>query len=173
MGERICIMKDGNIVQVGRPMEVYRNPANMFVAGFLASPPMNLVPGRLQLTPAGGLKAITETTSFELPLMLQKVFASHAGREVVLGLRPEDFHLTQDAGRAVPVNVITVATEILGPEVILVGNLGHSSGPEIMVRCARDFFAKPGQPVALHYDVSQLQVFDQVTTAALPRPDGI
>ncbi len=46
MGQRICIMKDGEIVQVGAPMEVYRNPANTFVAGFLASPPMNLLPGR-------------------------------------------------------------------------------------------------------------------------------
>ena len=43
MGERICIMKDGVVVQVGRPMEVYRNPADTFVAGFLASPPMNLI----------------------------------------------------------------------------------------------------------------------------------
>ena len=48
MGQRICIMKDGEIVQVGAPMEVYRNPANTFVAGFLASPPMNLVAGRLR-----------------------------------------------------------------------------------------------------------------------------
>ena len=47
MGERICIMKDGHIVQVGEPLEVYRNPANTFVAGFLASPPMNLIDGRL------------------------------------------------------------------------------------------------------------------------------
>ena len=47
MGERICIMKDGRIVQVGEPLEVYRNPANTFVAGFLASPPMNLIDGRL------------------------------------------------------------------------------------------------------------------------------
>ncbi len=52
MGERICIMKDGEIVQVGAPMEVYRNPADTFVAGFLASPPMNLVEGRLD--PASG-----------------------------------------------------------------------------------------------------------------------
>ena len=56
MGERICIMNDGEIVQVGAPMEVYRNPADTFVAGFLASPPMNLVAGRLEpgARPAGG-----------------------------------------------------------------------------------------------------------------------
>lgn len=171
MGERICIMKDGNIVQVGAPMDVYRNPANVFVAGFLASPPMNLVPGRLESAPAGGMKAVTGLTSFELPPLLCKAFLSHAGREAVLGLRPEDFHLAAGLGRTAPVDVITVATEILGPEVILVGNLGHAAGPEIMVRCSRDFFAKPGQPVALHYDASQLQVFDKLAGTALPRTE--
>jgi multiple sugar transport system ATP-binding protein len=171
MGERICIMKDGNIVQTGAPMEVYRNPANMFVAGFLASPPMNLVQGRLEPLPAGGLKAVVGELGFELPPLLEKAFARYAGRDVVLGLRPEDFHLIDGTGRMAKLDVITVATEILGPEVILVANLGHSNGPEIMVRCARDFFAKPGQPIALHYDVSELQVFNKLTTAALTRPN--
>ena len=57
MGERICIMKDGRVVQVGPPLEVYRNPANTFVAGFLASPPMNLLPARLEADAAGGVAA--------------------------------------------------------------------------------------------------------------------
>ena len=47
MGDRIFIMKDGRLIQQGPPLEVYANPADTFVAGFLASPPMNLVPGRL------------------------------------------------------------------------------------------------------------------------------
>ncbi len=50
MGERICIMNEGRIVQVGRPLEVYRNPANLFVAGFLASPPMNLLQARISMS---------------------------------------------------------------------------------------------------------------------------
>src|SRR6476620_947736 len=56
MGERICIMKDGRIVQVGEPLEVYRKPANTFVAGFLASPPMNLIDGRLVEDSADALR---------------------------------------------------------------------------------------------------------------------
>jgi multiple sugar transport system ATP-binding protein len=172
MGERICIMKDGNIVQVGAPMEVYRNPANLFVAGFLASPPMNLVLGRLEQA-GTDLKAVAGPTNLTLPPTLQKAFSSHAGRDVILGLRPEDFHLEELAPFMVAVDVVTVATESLGPEVILVCTLGNSAGPEIMVRCARDFFAKPGQKFALKYDVSQLQVFDRETTVALPRPNGM
>ena len=95
MGERICIMKDGEIVQVGTPMEVYRNPTNIFVAGFLASPPMNLVPGRLEQLQEASLNAIAGTVSMALPPQLQKTFSTHAGRDVVLGFRPEDFHLKQ------------------------------------------------------------------------------
>jgi multiple sugar transport system ATP-binding protein len=165
MGERICIMRDGRIVQVGRPMEVYRNPANMFVAGFLASPPMNLVPGRLDNS-----TAMAGSVAFALPPQLQNAFASHTGQEVVLGLRPEDFHLGESIGRTAPVEIIAVATEILGPEVILVGNMGSAGGPEIMIRCAREFTAEPGRPIGFHYDVSQLQVFDKMSTTALPRP---
>ncbi|HEY7748631.1 MAG TPA: sn-glycerol-3-phosphate ABC transporter ATP-binding protein UgpC [Aestuariivirgaceae bacterium] len=173
MGQRICIMKDGNIVQVGAPMDVYRSPANTFVAGFLASPPMNLLPGRLEPNSAGELQATTGSVALPLPAALQKSFASHAGKEVVLGLRPEDFSSTGQMKHSTPATVFAVALEVLGPEVILVGNFGNSDGPEIMVRCERDFHADPGQPVQLHYDASQLQVFDKVTTAALKRPDGM
>jgi ABC-type sugar transport system ATPase subunit len=173
MGQRICIMKDGNIVQVGAPMDVYRSPANTFVAGFLASPPMNLLPGRLEPNSAGELQATTGSVALPLPAALQKSFASHAGKEVVLGLRPEDFSSTGHMKHSTPATVFAVALEVLGPEVILVGNFGNSDGPEIMVRCERDFHADPGQPVQLHYDASQLQVFDKVTTAALKRPDGM
>jgi multiple sugar transport system ATP-binding protein len=171
MGERICIMKDGDIIQVGAPMEVYRNPANLFVAGFLASPPMNLIPGRLE-SEAGMVRAVAGQIALELPHFLAKAFATHAGREVILGFRPEDFHLAA-VGTMSPVPLTTVATESLGPEVILVATLGNPSGPEIMVRCPRDFTADPGQPIMFHYDVSQLQVFDRETRAALPRPSGV
>ena len=62
MGERICIMKDGRIVQIGEPLEVYRNPANTFVAGFLASPPMNLAAGA-----AGGRAGAHRGSRFPAP----------------------------------------------------------------------------------------------------------
>jgi ABC-type sugar transport system ATPase subunit len=134
---------------------------------------MNLLPGRLEPNSAGELQATTGSVALPLPAALQKSFASHAGKEVVLGLRPEDFSSTGHMKHSTPATVFAVALEVLGPEVILVGNFGNSDGPEIMVRCERDFHADSGQPVQLHYDASQLQVFDKVTTAALKRPDGM
>ena len=89
MGERICIMRDGRIVQVGPPLEVYRNPADTFVAGFLASPPMNLLDARF-----GGQ---TGLDSVELPPVGLPLLARHrealqgrAGGAITLGIRPED-----------------------------------------------------------------------------------
>jgi ABC-type sugar transport system ATPase subunit len=170
MGERICIMKDGEIVQVGAPIEVYRNPVNTFVAGFLASPPMNLVAGRLEGGRNDALVLRTDGLGFDLPPELGRAYATHRDRDVIVGLRPEDFHPRASGLKAAAaVEVIAVATEMLGPEVILVGTLAKG-GPEIMIRCGRDFTARPGQPVPLDYDVSQLQVFDAQTTAALKRP---
>jgi ABC-type sugar transport system ATPase subunit len=170
MGQRICIMKDGEIVQVGAPMEVYRNPADTFVAGFLASPPMNLIGGGLDGA-AGGLAATAGAARLELPDALAAAYAGHAGNAVTLGLRPEDFHLSGSGlalGQSVQVSV--VALEVLGPEVILVCELGGKGGPEIMVRCPRDFFAAPGQSLTLHYDLTQIHVFDKTTGKALKRP---
>jgi ABC-type sugar transport system ATPase subunit len=156
MGQRICIMKDGEVVQVGAPLEVYRNPVNTFVAGFLASPPMNLVEGRLEAA-KGGLELVCHTVRLQVPKPFQKALASQAGNSVTVGLRPEDFHL---APSGLPVEVRTVTTEALGPEIILVCELGCHGGSEIMVRMPRDFHAKPGQPLTLYYDTSQLHVFD-------------
>ncbi|HWA48603.1 MAG TPA: ATP-binding cassette domain-containing protein, partial [Dongiaceae bacterium] len=170
MGQRICIMRDGEIVQVGAPMEVYRNPADTFVAGFLASPPMNLIAGRLDAG-NGGLAAAAGNARLQLPAPLQGAYAGHSGSDVILGVRPEDFHLNgSELTLGQPVQVSTVALEVLGPEVILVCELGGKGGPEIMVRCPRDFIAKPGQSLTLHYDLSQIHVFDKATTKALPRP---
>ncbi len=167
MGQRICIMKDGHIVQVGPPLEVYRNPVNTFVAGFLASPPMNLLAGRLDGD--GGFAAVVGPASIAVPSAFREAYAGQAGKAVTVGLRPEDFHLAAQ-GQPVPVDVLVVAVEALGPEVILVGALGGAGGPEMMARMPRDFAAAPGQTVHLHYDATQIHLFDRDSGAALRRP---
>jgi ABC-type sugar transport system ATPase subunit len=170
MGQRICIMKDGEIVQVGAPMEVYRYPADTFVAGFLASPPMNLVAGRLDAG-SGGLAAVAGDARFVLPPPLAAAYAAQSANPVTLGVRPEDFHLSaRDLKQPQSVPVIAVATEVLGPEVILVCEMGGKGGAEIMVRCPRDFTAAPGQALELHYDLSQFHAFDHNSGKALQRP---
>ncbi|MBL8711191.1 MAG: sn-glycerol-3-phosphate ABC transporter ATP-binding protein UgpC [Rhodospirillaceae bacterium] len=170
MGQRICIMKDGRIVQVGAPLEVYRNPVNTFVAGFLASPPMNLVAGRLEGEGQGTLKAVVGAASLPIPDAFRAAYAARSGSEVIVGLRPEDFHQSPMGDRSSPASVVVVAVELLGPEVILVAELGGTGGPEIMARMPRDFMARPGAMLQLHYDLTQMHLFDAASGTALSRP---
>ncbi|MCB1494653.1 MAG: sn-glycerol-3-phosphate ABC transporter ATP-binding protein UgpC [Bauldia sp.] len=170
MGERICIMRDGDIVQVGAPMEVYRNPADTFVASFLATPPMNLLPGRIE-SDGDGLAAVVETCRLPIPAAYREAYASHAGKPVIVGLRPEDFQaVAVGGGRTAPVALHTITTEVLGPEVILVANFASPGGPEVHIRMPRDFRAKTGETVTLHFDLPEIQVFDPGTTRVLARP---
>ena len=87
MGERICIMRDGEVVQVGTPLEVYRDPADTFVAGFLATPPMNLLPGRL-VAEGEKLSALSAGICLRGPAAYRAAFLPYAGRDVIIGVRP-------------------------------------------------------------------------------------
>jgi ABC-type sugar transport system ATPase subunit len=165
MGERICIMNHGRIVQVGPPMEVYRHPADTFVAGFLASPPMNLLGARIEA--ADGRMHVTG--ALPLPLPDDWPGAAWQGRPVILGLRPEDFH-TAAAGAMHPVDVTVVALEALGPEIILIATL--SDGLEIAARMPRDFTARIGVQQRLYVDPHEIHLFDPDSTKAIPRRAG-
>jgi ABC-type sugar transport system ATPase subunit len=167
MGERICIMNRGKIVQTGPPMEVYKNPADTFVAGFLASPPMNLLPARVDAVD-GGLEVVAGPLRLPIPEQDQAGYESHAGREVTLGVRPEDLSTEKNNGTAT-IAVEVVAIEALGPEVILIGALPDSDLPEIAARMPRDFEAPVGSHQRLFLDPASVHLFDNDTTKALRR----
>ncbi|OQB79042.1 MAG: Trehalose import ATP-binding protein SugC [Verrucomicrobia bacterium ADurb.Bin122] len=90
MGDRICTMKDGRIMQVDEPLRLYNAPANLFVAGFIGSPPMNLIRGRIERDGAGlrFVAAGESGLSLALDAGLARRAAAHAGRAVVFGIRP-------------------------------------------------------------------------------------
>ncbi|MCX6934914.1 MAG: sn-glycerol-3-phosphate ABC transporter ATP-binding protein UgpC [Verrucomicrobia bacterium] len=95
MGGRIVVMKDGRIQQVGPPLEVYKRPANTFVAGFLGNPPMNLLEGTLELD--GGNKVFQEKGG-PIRIPIEREAASlPAGKQVWLGVRPEHCVLVDSA----------------------------------------------------------------------------
>ena len=164
MGERICIMRDGRIVQVGPPLEVYRHPVDTFVAGFLASPPMNLLDARF-----GGPTGLdsVEVAPVSLPLLgvHKEALRGHAGETITLGIRAEDFDVHPSAARHGVVMATVVAVEALGPEVILVGAL--PGGQEVSARLDRDFTAPAGSEVRLHVDLERLHFFDAGTGRAV------
>jgi len=165
MGERICIMNQGKIVQTGPPMEVYRNPADTFVAGFLASPPMNLLDARLD---SDGSASLADSLRIPLPESDRSALAAYRDRPVILGIRPEDLR-EQPGGIALPLRV--VAIEALGPEVILIASL--QDGREIAARMSRDFTEPIGSAHQLWVDPAAIHLFDPATTRAIARePDA-
>ncbi len=117
LADRIVVMNDGRIEQVGTPMELFNNPANTFVAGFLGSPPMNQMKGTL--TETGARIGSAE-------IRLDEATASQAGRDVIVGIRPEHVTLEQGAETsALPIELDLV--EPLGSEALLHARFGDDN----------------------------------------------
>jgi ABC-type sugar transport system ATPase subunit len=167
MGQRICIMKDGRIVQIGPPLEVYRNPANTFVAGFLASPPMNLLEARVECDADGALTVRHGALTLPVPPAYAAAYGGYKDRAVILGIRPEDMY-DRPVPDAVPVEGRVIAVEALGPETVLVAAI--PGGAEVSARLGRGFMARVGAALPLYADPRQIHLFDPATTQAIPRP---
>ena len=170
MGDRICIMREGRLIQAGAPLEVYANPADTFVARFLASPPMNLIVGKLTATSDGTLSVRACDEIFAVPDMHRNAYEGHAGKPVILGIRSEDFYESNSEAHYHPVTVKVVAIEALGPENILIGQLGEAHPVEIAARLTRHFRAEIGSSVTLYADTRPMHLFDVETTKVIARP---
>ncbi len=157
MGERICVMRDGKIVQVGPPLDVYRNPIDTFVAGFLASPPMNLLDAQL-----GGPNGVDEVelgpVKLPIPPQRQAALAGQKGSAITFGVRPEDLYVEPPGGAHAAIDVTVIAVEALGPEVVLVASM--AGGQEVSARLNRDFVASAGASVQLYVDLDRAHFFD-------------
>ncbi len=170
MGDRMCIMNKGEVVQVGRPLELYRSPADTFVARFLGNPPMNLLQGRME---AAGERALLRIggAAFELPGWTAPALGRHLG-EVVVGVRPEDLAEVPPPGLEaktvrLPVRVITV--EPLGAETLLLLAL-QGTDEELIARVGRDTGFRIGDRASAVLDPAAVHLFDPTTTKAIPPP---
>jgi multiple sugar transport system ATP-binding protein len=164
MGDRICVMKDGNLMQVAKPLELYERPANLYVAGFIGSPPMNLLRGALVAAPGGGLVFVGEGGTPRVPVGGARAAAAagHAGRAVVLGVRPENVSLAPvgSVGLAFTVEL----AEPMGAETFL-----HlRAGPHALIaRVPPDHSPGYNEPVAITFAPDRLHLFDAVTEQSL------
>ncbi|MGH8033367.1 MAG: ABC transporter ATP-binding protein [Luteimonas sp.] len=165
LGERIVVLKDGEIQQIDTPMALYNKPANLFVATFLGSPKMNLLWGTL-LDGAAGLR-LRIAEGVELSLFpnaaMRTLLQGRIGAPLTVGLRPEDMHLSRDGdvGR-LPAQVEVV--EPVGNEAFI--NLG-CGGCDLVVRLPPHDLPKPGDSVFLGYVAERMHFFDTDSGAAL------
>ncbi len=157
MGSRICIMDKGKVVQIGAPLEVYRSPANIFVAGFLGNPPMNLMPTRLD----GDCLAIG---AMRLALPPELAQAARGAAGLVFGVRPEDLMVGEPGSEAIATEV--TAVEPLGAETIALLRIDGSDA-EMTARLGRDATVQVGDRLHLHPDLAKARLFDAASGNAL------
>lgn len=161
MGDRIAIMFGGLLQQAGTPMEVYDNPRNLFVAGFIGSPAMNFVPchregDTLQITGTEGAESATLGLDSEGK---GRFTNAHAGTELVLGVRPEDVAFVE-AGTAGALPVRVEVVELLGAEnIINVSLAGHI----VKVRTTPTFRPTLGQTLHARVNQSRSHLFDKTS----------
>ncbi|HYD84305.1 MAG TPA: sn-glycerol-3-phosphate ABC transporter ATP-binding protein UgpC, partial [Opitutus sp.] len=134
MGDRICVMKDGHIMQVAEPLTLYNQPANIFVASFIGSPPMNLFKGTIRRS--GNALTFVETNAAATPIAvtlddtLSRKAAAYIDKPIVFGIRPENVHDTLSTADADPSRTIDVKVEVsepMGAETYLYLDTGATS----------------------------------------------
>ncbi len=136
MGDRICVINDGKVQQVAEPLEIYNEPKNRFVAGFIGSPQMNFIRGALK-TEGGKILFVERQGKGGVPLRLEveepkaSRLQSHLGKEVIFGIRPEDIQdklfVSADATPGRVTQAITEVVEPMGAEVYLYLNSSSHS----------------------------------------------
>ncbi len=163
MASRIVVMRDGRIQQVGTPKEVYNTPANVFVGGFIGTPPMNFIHGTL--TDKG--EFISSKGNYKIRIPEEKLTEArekgYENREIIFGIRPEDITDKKAVIEAYPDSVVDVTvelSELLGAETNIYTSV---DGDAIIASVtARDDLA-PGQPLKLAFNMHHCHLFDAET----------
>jgi multiple sugar transport system ATP-binding protein len=172
LGKRICVMKDGVILQVAEPLTLYNHPASVFVGGFIGSPPMNFFQGTVRR--ANGhtefvVSSTVDQSEVVFPLSDQLARRAHGAAEakVILGLRPEHIAEAQP-GAAKPNHAIVEAkvemAEPMGAETYL--HL-QGAGQGFVARVHPTMRCRPNDRIAVALDLTAAQLFDATTELAL------
>lgn len=159
MGDRIAVMKDGKLQQVGTPLDLYDTPATLFVATFIGTPPMNLVKATVR---DGG--AALETSKFKVPVpqSLRPLTASREGKPVVLGIRPENLFGEGKAprGESAKFSGIVEIVEPLGNEVIVHCRVGEDL---VVAKLDPHHIPKMDDTIDLFLELDSIHLFDAET----------
>ena len=163
LGNRIVVMNAGRVQQVGAPLELYERPDNAFVATFIGSPPMNLVPSRL--TRDGGLRVVASDGAFAVPApdAWAGLLDGGAERRILFGIRPEHLRIDASGSRA-GVAARLDLIEPMGAELYL--SL-RAASHDLMARVAPQPLPPVGTDLVLGMDMSHAHCFDADTTVRL------
>ena len=154
MADKIVVLHDGAVEQIGTPLELYDRPANLFVAGFIGSPAMNFIAGRLE-----GGEPPTLATASGVKVPLSNTPQAAPGSEIIMGVRPE--HVSLRGPHAMPAQIIVI--EPTGYETQLIAKF---AGQDIVCVFRERLNGRPGETVALTFE-GPLHFFEPQTGAAI------
>lgn len=162
LADRIVVMKDGYIEQVGIPMEVFSHPVNTFVASFIGSPPMNLMPAQIKQS------MVVFKDGQQLPVPAQFAASVSEGQEIVFGIRPEDMvpdgHGIVLNGQEAMLELQVVLSELLGAETIIYASL---AGQEVQGKMYQPREVQPEEMLQFRLALTKAHLFDAGTQLAL------
>ncbi|WP_068110491.1 ABC transporter ATP-binding protein [Tropicimonas marinistellae] len=157
MGDRICVMKDGHIMQVADPVTLYEKPANAFVGGFIGMPEMNLVDATLSLEDGGKIRLGDQILDVE-PALAERL--THPGGAITLGIRPQHLELVPTGTPGALKGTVRIV-EFMGHEVNLHADIEGHSFISVVPSEQFDRSLKNGDTVAFHPLARHIHVFDR------------
>ncbi len=166
LGSRIAIMDHGVLQQLDTPEQIYNNPANVFVAGFIGSPQMNFITCNIEHQ-GEDILLKTNTFTIKLPEQYQPLLKQYNQDKVVLGIRPEDIYVRDEYLEKYPETVIPAKVEVvepLGSEIHLYLTTGEES---ITARIAPGLSFHPGDNLKIAIDTAKIHLFDATTEKRL------
>jgi len=168
MGDRIVVMHDGFIQQVDTPQNLYDNPCNLFVAGFIGTPPMNFMDGEVRKV---GDRYVVRVDDSDLPLLPSRLsyetLVPYEGKSVVVGIRPENLHLEPVYMDQPTTGVLTVKVdlaELMGSEIYVYAKQGENN---IIAKVPPHTKVVTGEPMQIAIDCNKIHLFDKETQKVL------
>lgn len=172
LGDRIVVMSKGHVMQIDTPMNLYDHPRNRFVAGFIGSPAMNFIDGRITAGNPPKFAAEGDAFTLDVPPSPAERVAGLENRPVTLGIRPEDVSVAMESGPTIFAGESTIVhppitaparlelVEALGNEVFIYASVGPNT---ITARIAPQPLPSLGEPITLAFDLAKSHFFDRET----------
>jgi len=171
MGDRICVMKDGNIMQVAEPLTVYNQPENLFVAGFIGSPAMNFFHGTIERRATHLAFVEANNPVAPLTLVLDDALATralrHVNQPVVFGIRPEDIHDSLNLPSPDPNRTVEVKVELAEPMGAETYLYLHTGATSFIARVRPTHRPDRDRTVKVTFELAKAHLFDTRTEQVL------
>jgi len=165
MGDRIAVMRDGKILQLGKPLDIYQTPVDRFVGGFIGNPPMNFVSATLSRSGAGFRAAVEGAGSVAVAPDHAERLVGHAGKTVLLGIRAENIEVSRDEGiTGDQLRGKVLVVEPLGSHDLLTVQLG---GEQIKVSTRPDVAVKANEEIGMLFEHEHISWLDAETERSI------